>query len=513
MTKNELRANDATEADAALLAQRIALKLRPGDAITLSGDLGAGKTTFARALIRAMLDDDEAEVPSPTFSLIQTYDTPRLTLAHLDLYRLSDEQEAFELGLEDILTAGAAIIEWPERAPGILPGDRLDIELRERSAETRDIHVIAHGTWAARLKRIEEITSFSTLKPDWAESGVSYLQGDASTRAYARLTANNGARAILMDAPKIPDGPPIRDGLPYSRIAHLAEDVAPFVAISGALRNAGLSAPEIYHADLDRGLLLLEDLGDRVFGQEVQNGTDQHMLWTAATDALLALHRQPVPDKIPLANGAHYTIPKQDRRCLQIEVELLTDWYWPALFGTHISDDVRLEFLSAWNDIFDILLELPGGWILRDFHSPNLIWLPEREGVRRTGIIDFQDSLYGPPAYDLVSLLQDARLDVSAELEAAVFQHYCAIAEKEQPAFDRDAFSFAYSALGAQRNTKILGIFARLARRDGKHGYLRHIPRLWRYLERDLAHPGLATLRSWFDRHVDADMRARNIEA
>ncbi len=513
MTKNEFRADDASEANAALLAQRIALKLKPGDTITLSGDLGAGKTTFARALIRALLNDADAEVPSPTFSLIQTYDAPRLTLAHLDLYRLTEEQEAYELGLEDLLVTGAAIIEWPERALGIVSRDRLDLQITERSADTRDITVTADGTWIERLDRIKDITSFSAFDPVWANAGVAYLQGDASARAYARLTSADGTRAILMDSPKVPDGPPIRDGLPYSRIAHLAEDVAPFVAIAGALKDAGLSAPEIYHADLERGLLLLEDLGDRVFGREVENGADQQMLWTAATDALLALHQQPVPERIPLANGTHYTIPKQDRRCLQIEVELLTDWYWPALFGSPAPDDVREEFLEVWNSVFDILLELPGGWILRDFHSPNLIWLPERHGVRKTGIIDFQDALYGPPAYDLVSLLQDARIDVPADLEAATFEHYCAIAAKDQPAFEREAFSFAYSALGAQRNTKILGIFARLARRDGKPGYLRHIPRLWRYLERDLAHPGLGELRTWFDRHIDADDRARNIEA
>lgn len=504
---------DADEGAITRLAQRIALKLKPGDAIALHGDLGAGKTTFARALIRAVLGDAEAEVPSPTFALLQLYETPRLGLAHIDLYRLSDAAEADELGIADLVDNGAIIVEWPERAPGILPDNRLDITLGEGTApDTRNLSIVASGTWAPRLARLEEITAFIAADPDWAEADIRYLQGDASARAYARLHARDGARAVLMDAPRMPDGPSIRDGLPYSRIAHLAEDVAPFVAVAGALAAAGLSVPAIHHADLERGLILLEDFGDRVFGRELDNGTGQAELWGAATDALATLHRHPVPSTLPLTNGTAHTVPRQDRGALCIEVELLPDWYWPALFGTPIPPDVRAEFMAAWSGIFDRVLALPAGWILRDYHSPNLMWLPQRQGIRKVGIIDFQDALVGPPAYDLVSLLQDARLDVPADLEAVMFARYCA-AMSDATRFDASAFQFAYSALGAQRNTKILGIFARLARRDGKPGYLRHVPRLWRYLERDLAHPDLSALRAWFDRHIGPDLRARPIEA
>jgi tRNA threonylcarbamoyl adenosine modification protein YjeE len=505
---------DVDEAHSGRLAQLIALKLKPGDAIALHGDLGAGKTTFARALVRALLGDDEAEVPSPTFALMQLYDAPRLKLAHLDLYRLADESETDELGVADILDIGAIIVEWPERAPALLPPDRLDILIREGSRpDTRTISITPSGTWDTRLQRLDEIAAFVGYAPKWAHAQLHYLQGDASARAYARLHARDGERAVLMDAPRLPDGPPIRNGLPYSRIAHLAEDVTPFVAVAGALSAAGLSVPTIHHADLDRGLLLLEDFGDRVFGRELENGTSQADLWRAATDALSVLHRTEVPAAIALTNGASHVVPRQDRGALAIEVELLPDWYWPALFGSPIPADVRAEFLAAWNGIFDKLLALPTGWVLRDYHSPNLMWLPERDGARRVGIIDFQDALVGPPAYDLVSLLQDARLDVPADLEAVMFEHYCQRAMMDQQRFDAAAFQFAYSALGAQRNTKILGIFARLARRDGKPGYLRHVLRLWRYLERDLAHPELSSLRAWFDRHLGSEQRARPIEA
>lgn len=514
MINSALSQTDADEAACGRLAQRIALKLKPGDAIALHGNLGTGKTTFARALIRALLDNDGAEVPSPTFALMQLYETPRLQLAHLDLYRLADESEVDELGTADLLDTSAIVVEWPERAPSFLPANRLDITLSEGGAAgTRTITVTPSGTWIPRLQRLDEMTAFVGFDPKWANAEPHYLQGDASARAYVRLHATNGERTILMDAPRLPDGPPIRNGLPYSRIAHLAEDVAPFVAIAGALRTAGLSVPQIHHADLDRGLLLLEDFGDRVFGRELENGTSQAELWRAATDALAVLHRSPVPASIPLTRETGYELPRQDRGALAIEVELLPDWYWPILFGKPIPSGIRAEFLALWNDIFDKLLMLPTGWVLRDFHSPNLMWLPERQGVRRVGVIDFQDALVGPPAYDLVALLQDARLDVPADLEAVMFAHYCEAAMMDQPRFDRATFQFAYSALGAQRNTKILGIFARLARRDGKPGYLRHVPRLWRYLDRDLAHPELSSLRAWFDRHLGPELRARPLEA
>jgi aminoglycoside/choline kinase family phosphotransferase len=206
-------------------------------------------------------------------------------------------------------------------------------------------------------------------------------------------------------------------------------------------------------------------------------------------------------------------VPAQDRGVLEIETELLLDWYWPAVKGAPAPGDARAEFHAAWTPVFDRILAMPAQWILRDYHSPNLMWLPERIGVARVGVLDFQDALRGPAAYDLVSLLEDARVDVPADLEAALFTYYCAERYEQDTAFDNEAFSFAYAALGAQRNTKILGIFARLAKRDGKPLYLRHIPRLWRYLERNFAHPDLTALRAWYDRHFPPDSRGRVLEA
>jgi tRNA threonylcarbamoyl adenosine modification protein YjeE len=508
MMSHDWHVAETSEAELCRLAERLALKLAPGDTIALSGELGAGKTTFARALIRALLGDAEAEVPSPTFSLVQTYDTPRLSLAHLDLYRLSGEDETAELGVEDYMRGGALLVEWPERAPGVLGPNRLDIRLSMGSVpETRNIHLRASGSWGPRLGRIEAMADFLSRLPAWAGAHAQYLQGDASARAYARLEAD-GQLAVLMDQPRQPDGPPIRGGLPYSRIAHLAEDVRPFVAVASVLKDAGLSAPEIYATDLDRGFLLLEDFGERIFAREIANGASQEELWRAAVEALVALSAVPVPDAIPLADGSTYRVPAQDKGALAIETELVPDWYWPALKGAPIPDDARAEFTSLWDDVISRLVALPTCLVLRDFHSPNLMWLPERRGGARAGLLDFQDALIGPAAYDLVSLLEDARVDVPEALETALFSEYCAARQALDAAFDKEAFSFAYAALGAQRNTKILGIFARLAKRDAKPQYLKHIPRIWRYAERSLAHPELGGLCAWYDRHLPPEIRA-----
>ena len=150
--------------------------------------------------------------------------------------------------------------------------------------------------------------------------------------------------------------------------------------------------------------------------------------------------------------------------------------------------------------------------MLRDYHSPNLLWLPEREGLARVGVIDFQDALKGHAAYDLVSLSQDARRDIPGDLEGRLYAHYCEARAQRDSAFEQDAFGAAYAALGAQRNSKILGIFARLAKRDGKHDYLAHIPRVSAYMERNLAHPALKSLRAWFDAHLPEVMRTKALE-
>jgi N-acetylmuramate 1-kinase len=500
------------EAGTVRLAELIALKIRSGDAIALYGDLGAGKTTLARALIGALLGESAPEVPSPTFALQQTYVTPRLTVSHFDFYRLLGADDARELGFEEALQTGAVVVEWPERAPSLLPEDRIEIVLAETTDPgRRQVTVRGLGSAAQRVDRIGEIMAFLDAEPAWAGARIAYLQGDASTRAYARLQSGDRT-ALLMDAPRQPDGPPIRDGKSYSKIACLAEDmVRPFVAIGGVLRASGLSAPEVLAADLDAGLLLVEDLDDRLYGREVAAGASQAELWRAAVDVLVHLRCVPLPPQLLLRDGSTVALPRRDRAAFEIEIDLLLDWLWPELKGGPASDSVRAEFRAVWAPILDTMLALPGGWFLRDFHSPNLIWMPERNGVARVGILDFQDALNEHFAFDLVSLLQDARVDVAERLEQDLLDYYCDRVAAREPGFDRKTFAAAYAAYGAQRNTRLLGLWARLMRRDGKPHYLQHYPRTWGYLARNLRYVTLAPLAAWYGRHFPESERSRRL--
>jgi N-acetylmuramate 1-kinase len=481
-----------------ILASRIALSLKAGDVIALSGPLGAGKTTFARALVTRLGGEDE--VPSPTFALMQRYETKRLTLTHCDFYRL-EPSELDELGLEDALGEGVVLIEWPERAERWLPADRLDIAMDETALPNlRRIVFTAHGNWESRLTRLRELRRFLDKTP-YAEAGAAYLQGDASTRSYARLVLPD-RNAILMNAPRQPDGPPIRDGKPYSALVHLAEDVTPFVAVAEALRERCLSAPAVYAFDLDEGFLILEDLGARLFTSEIAKGRPLAELYGPAVDVLVALAGKPSPDLLPIEGHAPYRLPAYDADAMLTETSLLIDWFWPAVHGKPAPEVLRQEYFSLWRPLLEQAAQADLGLVIRDYHSPNLMWLPERKGIKRVGILDFQDALKGPLAYDLVSLLQDARLDVPEALERDELARYCAARNARSQHFSSDQFRTLYATLGVQRNSKILGIFARLAKRDGKRGYLAHIPRVARYLERDLAHPALAELRRFYAREL-----------
>ncbi|MPZ57030.1 MAG: tRNA (adenosine(37)-N6)-threonylcarbamoyltransferase complex ATPase subunit type 1 TsaE [Rhizobiales bacterium] len=488
----------------------IAVALEPGDLVTLSGDLGAGKTTFARALVRYLADDETIEVPSPTFNLVQSYELPRFPLVHADLYRLSGSAELAELGFDGLPDEAAVLLEWPDRAAGFLPPDRIDIALTlvpQRGLDHRNVRVTGYGTVAPRVDRIGAIRRFLD------ESGFTAaqrrrLQGDASTRNYERVVLE-GHSYILMNAPRRPDGPPVRDGKPYSAIAHLAEDVVPFVAMAMGLRARGLSAPDIFHADTAQGLVLLEDFG----GRRVVDGDPPAPIeerYAAAVDLLAGLHGQELPQTLPVSPHVEYRIPRYDIEAFLIEAELLLDWYLPHVAAA-ISPSSRDVFMALWRDALQLAIEAPPTWVLRDFHSPNLLWLPERSGAARVGLLDFQDALIGPAAYDLASLLQDARVDVPETMEIALIGRYVRARRDLDPNFDFAAFARLYATMAAQRAAKILGIFARLARRDGKPQYLRHIPRIWAYLRRALAHPALAPLDAWYGTHVPAPTTSKEI--
>jgi tRNA threonylcarbamoyl adenosine modification protein YjeE len=491
---------DETETRA--LAVELAAMLEAGDLVTLSGDLGAGKTTFARALIRHLAGDDSIEVPSPTFTLMQSYELPRFPLVHADLYRLNGPAELGELGVDDVAENAVVLLEWPDRAGNILSPDRFDVALTLSPAHGggyRNAQVTGHGQFAARVERLAKVRGFLETSGH-ANIARLRLAGDASTRSYERLT-QGGRSMLLMNSPRRPDGPPVRTGKPYSQIAHLAEDVTPFVAMAQALRQRGFSAPQILAADRAAGLLLLEDFGnDFIAGGHPPAPIEDR--YAVAVDLLAALHRQTLPDTLPVEAGINYTLPRYDMDAMLIEAELLLDWYMPHS-GKPVTAGMREAYVRSWDTALAPATQGPRTWVLRDYHSPNLMWLPNRTGIARIGLLDFQDAVMGSPAYDVASLLQDARVDVPEAMEVALLSRYVRTRLKE-PGFDAKNFAQLYATLAAQRASKILGIFARLDRRDGKPQYLRHLPRVWTYLQRALAHPALAQLRAWYDANVPA---------
>jgi aminoglycoside/choline kinase family phosphotransferase len=310
---------------------------------------------------------------------------------------------------------------------------------------------------------------------DWGLVVPQALAGDASFRRYYRL-ADGKRRAVLMDAP-----PP-------------QENVGPFVTVAGLLRGVGFSAPEIFAEDRQLGLLLLEDFGDDTYTRLLTAGVDETALYTLAIDTLVALQRSiATPPDLP-----PYDIPR-----LLAEAELLIDWYAPAVLGKQLPPAVREEYLGLWANVLSLATPPNPTLVLRDYHVDNLILLRDRPGVRSCGLLDFQDALCGPACYDLVSLLEDARRDVPPALRAAMTERYLAAF----PGMERAAFLRSAAILAAQRNAKIIGIFTRLWRRDGKPQYLAHIPRVWKLLEDELREPALRLVAAWLDRYLPATAR------
>jgi tRNA threonylcarbamoyl adenosine modification protein YjeE len=491
----------ANEAATAHLMADLALLIGPGDVITLSGDLGAGKTAAARAMIRYLACDDTIEVPSPTFTLAQHYDLPPYPLLHADLYRISGPDELEEIGLAPLPDATVVLIEWPERAAGTLPADRIDITFSHRPAlgsAARAAEITGYGKAAAQVARLTALRQFLE-NAGYLDAKRQRMAGDASTRSYARLIRSDGS-FVLMNAPKRPDGAAIYNGKSYSAAVHLAEDVKPFVAIACGLRDHGFSAPAIRHADLESGFLITEDFGGAGFVE----GTPPTPIverYQAATDMLAALHGRTLPEILSVAPHIPYAIPVFDTEAMLIEVSLMLDWYLPDR-GVEPGGDLRANFTAMWRTLLTEPAAAPKTWVLRDFHSPNLIWLEQRRDTEKVGVIDFQDAVLGPAAYDLVSLLQDARVDVPESLELALLGRYVKARLESAASFDPATFARQYAVMSAQRNTRLLGTFARLNRRDGKPHYLRHQPRIWTYLTRSLAHPSLSAARAWYQAHV-----------
>ncbi|MGJ3230720.1 MAG: aminoglycoside phosphotransferase family protein [Oceanicaulis sp.] len=337
----------------------------------------------------------------------------------------------------------------------------------------------------------------------WSAARVEPFPGDASTRRYFRLYRTDGATALLMDAPG-GDEPPAcsadaspeeRARLGYNAQARLAgNNTAAFASLAQALSARGFSAPAIYEADVGAGFLLIEDLGDDLFARVIPARAHEGGLYAHAVETLAAIQRASI-EREPSAFGHAWRIQDYDRTALLTEADLFLDWYAARRCGAEITAAVRADWRAAWDAVLPVLDAHAPGLVMRDFHAENLIWLPGREAEARVGLLDFQDALYGHPAYDLVSLLEDARRDVQADLHKPLADRFFDKAMLS----DREAFDAAYDVLAAQRNAKILGIFVRLVQRDNKPRYEQFMARVARNFVKDIANPALKPLKAVVD--------------
>jgi aminoglycoside/choline kinase family phosphotransferase len=322
-------------------------------------------------------------------------------------------------------------------------------------------------------KRLIQIKRFLSAN-GFKDAALAPLPGDASFRRYIRIR-KGAKKAMLMDAPP------------------QKENSRSFLDIATYLHAKGYSAPKILAHNLKNGLLLLEDLGDDIFTPQLRKlgiGAEKKF-YSAAIDVLADWHRK------KLANPKHLPLPAYDHEFLMREARLFSDWYLPQVMGKEKAFVPATEYMDIWLHILEKAPLATNSFVHRDYHADNLLWLPKREKLRRVGLLDFQDALYGDAAYDVVSLLEDARRDVSPKLASAMIERYLTATKQ-----DAKCFKTAYAILGAQRNSKIIGIFVRLAARDGKHQYQHYLPRVWAHLEQDLKHPVLAPLKKWMDKHI-----------
>jgi len=356
--------------------------------------------------------------------------------------------------------------------------------------------------------RQSEITAFITAS-GWGDANVESFPGDASSRRYFRLTRGEEV-AVLMDAPRgaetpaEPEGATVaeREALGYNALARLAgPEPAAFACLSNELVIRGFSAPKIIAADLQAGLLLLEDFGQGVYAKVIEaDPAMEAPLYSAAVECLAEIYRSSFPAMMSYRDAA-WRVRDYDEAALLTETHLFLDWY-AADKGAEIAAAARLRWDEIWTDLFMALDAHAPGLALRDFHAENLFWLPERKSVSKVGLIDFQDGLFVHPAYDLVSFLEDARRDVSLDLVDPLISQFV----EQAKLVDEAAFRRAYAVLGAQRNAKILGIFVRLAERDGKPSYRELIPRVHAHFTNNLRGEAFADLRAWFKTHLPGEL-------
>ena len=444
-------------ADAAMTAAfagALAADLRAGDTILLKGQVGAGKSHFARALIRARLGNPLEDVPSPTYTLVQTYEADPV-IWHADLYRLTAAAEVDELGLTDALPDAIVLIEWPDRMA--LSGSALTVTLTPTDdPEMRQIELSGEPDLLARATRAAGRATFAHAQGWGGDTQSAFLAGDASARRYYRLCRDD-ASAVLMDTD--------------------ATTLEPYLAMTKWLRARDFHAPRVLVADVDQGLALIEDLGDAQLARVIEGDpAEAEALYIRVADLLSRLASYPPAPGIP-ALGTNE---------IGTQVQLFAEWY-PIAAGANTAAQQAADQIAPLIERLhsQLCCDVPPVTCLRDFHAENVILTPDD----RLGLVDFQDAVSGHPAYDLVSVLHDPRRALPKGVEQAAIDRFLAAT-----GFAPDRFNAAFALLGAQRNLRIMGIFTRLCVRDGKPRYLDFMERTWSLIRQDVSHPALAEL-------------------
>ena len=474
-----------TPEETTAFAKAMAPFLVAGDVVLLKGNLGAGKSHFVRALIKA-LGSRQEHIPSPTFTLIQNYDDTRLPVAHVDLYRLNDASEVHELHLDSFMTHGILLVEWPERVPDLFPSRVLLVTIEDMGGDTRKFTFDGDAAWQRRLaffapelrRPVSDKSREAYVQSLTGKKGavITPVSADASFRSYWRVRMEDGMR-VLMDAP-----PPL-------------EDIKKFVLVDEHLEKIGVHVPHIYEVDEEQGYAILEDLGDTTFYAAIQNGADTRKLYEKAVDVLIHMARN---ELAPV--GKYTTQMYQDEACLY------TDWYMPTVneHATHTA--TRRAYRELWLPLVDKINQTPKTTVHFDYHCQNLMLIGAKAGekavspgIADVGVLDFQDARIGSVAHDMASLLYDVRFDVPLELHDGLMRR---LVEGLDGACTMETFTTAVKISGVQNLSRIAGVFTRLAFRDGKKNYLRYMPRLWRHFDSLVIHPDMKELKKFYEKHT-----------
>lgn len=490
------------------LAKRIASSLKPRDVVLLYGDLGAGKTTLARAILQ-VLEPTIEEVPSPTFTLVQAYETPSGLVNHFDLYRIKSPDELDELGWDESLATGITIVEWPERLGGRVPAKAKTVRLT-LVPETGARYALVEGVSVAdvyKQNRIAEIESF-LAQSQWRGATRVHMSGDSSIRSYDRLTLN-GKTAVLMNAPLNEANIICRPGmseddrhkLGYFAMRRLAgARIDAFVCIGEFLRENGFSVPQVYEFDAGMGLAIIEDFGDGQYWDLLQKpNLDEREMYLAATDVLIKADALTVPEILNY-RGLSWPMQPLDTMAMDTEAELFLNWYVDKYRGLPVTDAMRADYRAAFHTMYKALETAPLGLIQRDYHSPNLMWLPDRAGLQRVGLLDYQDSVTGHPAYNLMFLLNDARRDIPAALQAEIKERY--YAGRDFNAQQRADFDAAIDVYKAISNARLTSFPVRMKISNNLPQYMAFLPRIERYFFESTLSPACAPLAAWFAKYL-----------